>query len=170
MAGKCEAVSRHALRSHDNTKRIEIRRITKTTSWSRATRIDFANTPPRTTRSHDVFKVDYFKPTQVVHLTMLVWTQLMLNNLHQNDNSERQPSFQSLGLICHASRATYDLDTPMKLYSFPSDLTTPDWCVSPSLTLHPSPSIPRRHGLHRSNPAQAPQHCDKLEVTQYLHH
>ena len=65
-------ISQHALRSHDNTKRIEIRRITKTTSWSRATRIDSTNSSPRTTRSHDVFKVDYFKPTQVVRLTMLV--------------------------------------------------------------------------------------------------
>ena len=70
-------ISRHALRSHDNLKRIKIRRIAQTTSWSRATRIDSANTPPRTTRSHDVFKVDYLKATQLVHLTMLVRTQLM---------------------------------------------------------------------------------------------
>ena len=69
-------INQHALRSHDNTKRIEIRRITKTTSWSRATRIDSANSPPRTTRSHDVFKVDYLKATQLVHLTMLVRTQM----------------------------------------------------------------------------------------------
>ena len=71
-------ISRHALRSHDNSKRIKIRRIAQTTSWSRATRIDSANTPPRTTRSHDVFKVDYLKATQLVHLTMLVRTQLLM--------------------------------------------------------------------------------------------
>ena len=65
-------IIRHGLRSHDNSKRIKIRCMTKTTSWSRATRIDSANSPPRTARSHDVFKVDYLKPTQVVRLTMLV--------------------------------------------------------------------------------------------------
>ena len=74
-------ISRHALRSHDNSKRIKIRRIAQTTSWSRATRIDSANTPPRTTHSHDVFKVDYLKATQLVHLTMLVRTQLMMETV-----------------------------------------------------------------------------------------